>query len=170
MDKKWLCWLLYTSIQYVTLVCKYRTWVASRKEVPNGLSQCHTKTRMGAHGHAHPFGMTPTFPKIKNKKSVSYHKKDRHDHARPSFFWYDTDSGHWGPFHVMSPTWRLSLLLSFYIFQTNKDVPVIIIAATCRIDSIDTALRRPGRFDREIEIGIPTFPQRTEVQWYICHL
>ncbi len=50
------------------------------------------------------------------------------------------------------------------MFQANKDVPIIIIAATCRIDSIDTALRRPGRFDREIEIGIPTYPQRTEVQ------
>jgi transitional endoplasmic reticulum ATPase len=32
---------------------------------------------------------------------------------------------------------------------------VIIIGATNRIDSIDPALRRPGRFDREIEIGVP---------------
>ena len=32
---------------------------------------------------------------------------------------------------------------------------VVVIAATNRPDSIDPALRRPGRFDREVEIGIP---------------
>ena len=32
---------------------------------------------------------------------------------------------------------------------------VIVIAATNRVNAIDEALRRPGRFDREIEIGVP---------------
>ena len=32
---------------------------------------------------------------------------------------------------------------------------VIVMAATNRPDSIDPALRRPGRFDREIAIGVP---------------
>ena len=32
---------------------------------------------------------------------------------------------------------------------------VVVIAATNRPDSMDAALRRPGRFDREMEIGIP---------------
>ena len=32
---------------------------------------------------------------------------------------------------------------------------VVVIGATNRINAIDPALRRPGRFDREIEIGIP---------------
>jgi len=32
---------------------------------------------------------------------------------------------------------------------------VIVIGATNRVNSIDPALRRPGRFDREIEVGVP---------------
>lgn len=40
---------------------------------------------------------------------------------------------------------------------------VVVIAATNRPDSIDSALRRPGRFDREIEIGIPDRNGRKEV-------
>ena len=40
---------------------------------------------------------------------------------------------------------------------------VIVIGATNREDSIDPALRRPGRFDREIEIGVPDREGRKEV-------
>jgi len=40
---------------------------------------------------------------------------------------------------------------------------VVVIAATNRPDSIDPALRRPGRFDREIEIGIPDEEGRNEI-------
>jgi len=40
---------------------------------------------------------------------------------------------------------------------------VIVIAATNRENSIDPALRRPGRFDREIEIGVPDTKGRKEV-------
>ncbi len=40
---------------------------------------------------------------------------------------------------------------------------VIVIAATNREDAIDPALRRPGRFDREIEIGVPTSEGRLEI-------
>jgi len=40
---------------------------------------------------------------------------------------------------------------------------VIVIGATNRPDSIDSALRRPGRFDREIEIGIPDRDGRYEI-------
>ncbi|MDO5848464.1 MAG: CDC48 family AAA ATPase [Methanobrevibacter sp.] len=40
---------------------------------------------------------------------------------------------------------------------------VVIIGATNRPDSIDPALRRPGRFDREIEIGVPDEEERLEI-------
>jgi SpoVK/Ycf46/Vps4 family AAA+-type ATPase len=34
--------------------------------------------------------------------------------------------------------------------------PVIVIGATNRPDSLDPALRRAGRFDHEIEMGVPS--------------
>lgn len=40
---------------------------------------------------------------------------------------------------------------------------VIVIAATNRVNSIDEALRRPGRFDREIEITVPDAKGRKEI-------
>ncbi len=40
---------------------------------------------------------------------------------------------------------------------------VIVIGATNRPNALDPALRRPGRFDREIEIGIPDKQERHEV-------
>ena len=40
---------------------------------------------------------------------------------------------------------------------------VVVIAATNRPDSIDPALRRPGRLDREIEIGVPDDDGRLEI-------
>jgi transitional endoplasmic reticulum ATPase len=40
---------------------------------------------------------------------------------------------------------------------------VVVIGATNRLDAIDPALRRPGRFDREIEIGVPPEDDRVQV-------
>ena len=40
---------------------------------------------------------------------------------------------------------------------------VIIIGATNKINNIDIALRRPGRFDREIEINVPDINGRYEI-------
>ena len=40
---------------------------------------------------------------------------------------------------------------------------VVVIGATNRINDLDEALRRPGRFDREIEIGIPDRDGRREI-------
>lgn len=40
---------------------------------------------------------------------------------------------------------------------------VVVVGATNRPDAIDPALRRPGRFDREIEIGVPSEADRREI-------
>ncbi|KAM8972272.1 ATPase family gene 2 protein homolog B [Pelodytes ibericus] len=46
------------------------------------------------------------------------------------------------------------------IYSSNK---MVIVAATNRPDDIDGALRRPGRFDREVVIGVPTLAQRRAI-------
>jgi len=40
---------------------------------------------------------------------------------------------------------------------------IIVVGATNRINAIDEALRRPGRFDREIEFGVPNVKGRKEI-------
>ncbi len=40
---------------------------------------------------------------------------------------------------------------------------VVVIGATNRVEDVDPALRRPGRFDREIEIGVPNEDGRLEI-------
>ncbi|MCC6312134.1 MAG: ATP-dependent zinc metalloprotease FtsH [Trueperaceae bacterium] len=45
----------------------------------------------------------------------------------------------------------------------EKDTSVIIIAATNRPDILDPALLRPGRFDRQVTIGLPTMTEREEI-------
>jgi transitional endoplasmic reticulum ATPase len=56
----------------------------------------------------------------------------------------------------------VSQLLALMDGMKNRG-KVIVIAATNRPDSIDPALRRPGRFDREIEIGIPDDEGRYDI-------
>ena len=46
-------------------------------------------------------------------------------------------------------------------FQTNTGV--IVLAATNRADILDKALMRAGRFDRQIEVGLPDIKEREEI-------
>ncbi|KAI3968229.1 hypothetical protein MKX01_018532 [Papaver californicum] len=45
----------------------------------------------------------------------------------------------------------------------SRTEDVLVIAASNRPDTIDPALRRPGRLDREIEIGVPSPKQRLDI-------
>ena len=42
----------------------------------------------------------------------------------------------------------------------STDSSVIVLAATNRADSLDSALLRPGRFDRQVDIILPTIKER----------
>jgi cell division protease FtsH len=54
-----------------------------------------------------------------------------------------------------------AILVEMDGFETNDQV--IIIAATNRPDVLDPALRRPGRFDREVMIGLPDIKERESI-------
>ncbi|MDZ7703209.1 MAG: AAA family ATPase [Trueperaceae bacterium] len=45
----------------------------------------------------------------------------------------------------------------------EKDTSVIIVAATNRPDVLDPALLRPGRFDRQVTVGLPTQREREQI-------
>lgn len=45
----------------------------------------------------------------------------------------------------------------------DKAASVVVIAATNRVDALDPALTRPGRFDWEIEFGLPTLIDRLDI-------
>ena len=40
---------------------------------------------------------------------------------------------------------------------------VVMLASTNRVDILDQALLRPGRFDRQISIDLPTLPERRAI-------
>jgi len=48
---------------------------------------------------------------------------------------------------------RLVVTLLGLMDGIRRNEGLVVIAATNRLDRIDPALRRPGRFDKEVEIG-----------------
>lgn len=45
----------------------------------------------------------------------------------------------------------------------STDSSVIVLAATNRADSLDSALLRPGRFDRQVEVVLPSIKEREQI-------
>lgn len=52
--------------------------------------------------------------------------------------------------------------------EENNNKTVIVIGATNRPDALDNGLRRPGRFDKEICLGVPTIEARLKILQKLC--
>lgn len=68
-----------------------------------------------------------------------------------------------GDTHEATKRLVAQLLTEMDGFDERSDTNVIVIAATNRVHDIDPALRRPGRFDWEIEFGLPTLEDREQI-------
>jgi SpoVK/Ycf46/Vps4 family AAA+-type ATPase len=56
--------------------------------------------------------------------------------------------------HFRTPT-NVRLFFADMSWDKTDNKPVIVVGATNRPDSLDAALRRAGRFDHEISMGVP---------------
>ena len=61
------------------------------------------------------------------------------------------------------------LLSSMDSLASSEAGHVVVIGATNRPEAIDPALRRAGRFDREISLGIPDVASRARILQVMCH-
>ncbi|SAL03535.1 AAA family ATPase [Caballeronia ptereochthonis] len=79
-----------------------------------------------------------------------------------------TDSGG-GPVEAESNRIINQLLAEMDGFESNEGV--IIVAATNHPDNLDDALRRPGRFDRTVQVRLPGLEDRAEIlRFYAANL
>ncbi|KFW82252.1 Spermatogenesis-associated protein 5-like 1, partial [Manacus vitellinus] len=62
-----------------------------------------------------------------------------------------------------APEDRIVAQLLTLLDGARSEGKMVIVAATNRPDALDPALRRPGRFDREVIIGTPTVTQRRSI-------
>ncbi|XP_008308744.1 ATPase family gene 2 protein homolog B [Cynoglossus semilaevis] len=67
-----------------------------------------------------------------------------------------------------SPENRLVAQLLTLMDGMDQSDRFLMVGATNRPDSLDSALRRPGRFDREVIIGAPTLQQRKSILSVLC--
>ena len=56
------------------------------------------------------------------------------------------------------------------LHRSPPQAHVVVIATTSQIDGVEPSLRRPGRFDKEIEIPVPTALERREVCTLSLHI
>uniref|UniRef100_A0A8C2U9Y6 AFG2 AAA ATPase homolog B n=1 Tax=Coturnix japonica TaxID=93934 RepID=A0A8C2U9Y6_COTJA len=70
-----------------------------------------------------------------------------------------------------APEDRLVAQLLTLLDGVGRKDRMVVVAATNRPDALDPALRRPGRFDREVIIGTPTLTQRRSIlQMLTCSM
>ncbi|HZK43606.1 MAG TPA: AAA family ATPase [Syntrophomonadaceae bacterium] len=55
------------------------------------------------------------------------------------------------------------LLVEMDGISKHEDLPILIIGATNRADMLDSALLRPGRFDRQVQVGLPDKCGRSKI-------
>ena len=65
--------------------------------------------------------------------------------------------------HTRIVALMLQKMDDLHSYSTKSCCRVAVLATTNRPDTIDIALRRPGRFDREIEIAVPNEQDRVEI-------
>src|SRR5919198_2061802 len=67
-------------------------------------------------------------------------------------------------------SWRSKVLRWFGLRKgRSEQPPVLTIAATNLVSVLDPALMRPGRFDRQLRVGAPSFDGRKEVfEYYLA--
>ena len=59
------------------------------------------------------------------------------------------------------------LLVEMDGIETDKDVNILVVAATNRVDMLDSALLRPGRFDRVVKVDLPDKEGRLQILKFI---
>uniref|UniRef100_A0A3Q3AHF4 vesicle-fusing ATPase n=1 Tax=Kryptolebias marmoratus TaxID=37003 RepID=A0A3Q3AHF4_KRYMA len=57
----------------------------------------------------------------------------------------------------------VSLISLFLCFQEGHSGQLLVLGATNRPQALDPALRRPGRFDKELEVGVPSSAERADI-------
>ena len=50
--------------------------------------------------------------------------------------------------------------------QQTVDRRVVVMATTCALDQVEPCLRRPGRFEKEVEVSVPTSGERVKVKLF----
>ena len=128
----------------------------------------HTYTYSHSHTHAHTHTQTHTHPHTHTHKHTL-----TNTHRCPSLLIIDN-------LHVLCPRYdsgpsenERKLIASLcsqldILHRTPPPAHVIVIATTNQIDGVEPSLRRPGRFDKEVEIPVPTASDRRMVHWVVC--